>query len=76
MFPFGYVAHDEAADPAAPLNVALTVGTGGVVRKIAVGWGTSASAWRYTVTYSNLVTTSALVAAANGRPLRDRSPAR
>jgi hypothetical protein len=72
VFPFGYVAHDEAADPAAPLDVALTVGTGGVVRKIAVAWGTSASPWTYTVTYSNLGTTPALVAPANARPLRDR----
>jgi hypothetical protein len=72
VFPFGYVAHDEAADPAAPLDVALTVGTGGVVRKLAVAWGTGASAWTYTVTYSNLGTTPALVAPANARPLRDR----
>jgi hypothetical protein len=72
VFPFGYVAHDEAADPAAPLDVALTVGAGGVVRKLAVTWGTGDSAWTYTVTYSNLGTTSALVAPANARPLRDR----
>ena len=26
VFPFGYVAHDEAADPAAPLDTAITVG--------------------------------------------------
>jgi hypothetical protein len=76
VFPFGYVAHDEAADPAAPLDVALTVGAGGVVRKLAVTWGTGDSAWTYTVTYSDLGTTSALVAPANARPLRDRTRAR
>jgi hypothetical protein len=41
--PFGYVAHDEAADPAAPLDTQVTV-TDGVIRDIAVTWGTSASA--------------------------------
>jgi hypothetical protein len=41
--PFGYVAHDEAADPAAPLDTQVTV-TDGVIREIAVTWGTSASA--------------------------------
>jgi hypothetical protein len=76
VFPFGYVAHDEAADPAAPLDVAVTVGPDGVVREIAVTWGSSASAWTYTVTYSNLGTTSALVAPANARPLRERTRAR
>jgi hypothetical protein len=76
VFPFGYVAHDEAADPAAPLDVAVTVGPDGVVREIAVTWGSSASAWTYTVTYSNLGTTSALAAPANARPLRERTRAR
>ena len=39
VLPFGYVAHDEAADPAAPLDVAVTVGADGIVREIAVTWG-------------------------------------
>lgn len=75
VFPFGYVAHDEAADPAAPLDVALTVGTGGAVREVAVNWGSGASAWTYTVTYTGLGATAAPAAPANARPLRDRSPA-
>ncbi len=74
VLPFGYVAHDEAADPAGPLDVALTVGAGGVIREIAVNWGTGASAWTYTVTYTRLGATPAPVAPANARPL-DRSPA-
>jgi hypothetical protein len=65
VFPFGYVAHDEAADPAALLDAALTVGADGVVRQIALSWGT----WRYTVTYSGLGTTPALVAPRNARSL-------
>ena len=71
VLPFGFVAHDEAADPAAPLAVALTVGTDGIVRELAVTWGASASPWSYSVTYSGLGATQALVAPANARPLRD-----
>jgi len=69
VLPFGYVAHGEAADPAAPLDVAVTVGADDVVRDIALTWGTSASAWTYTVTYSGLGATSPPVAPANPRPL-------
>jgi hypothetical protein len=69
VLPFGYVAHDEAADPSAPLDVAVTVGVDGVVREIAVTWGSTASAWRYTVTYSALGATPAPVAPVNARSL-------
>jgi hypothetical protein len=73
VFPFGFVAHDEAADPAAPLDAAVTVGADGVIREIAVRWGTDASAWTYTVAYSHLGETPALVAPKNARDLlRDR----
>ena len=69
MLPFGYVANDEAADPAARLEAAVTVGADGIVREIAVKWGTSASAWTYRVTYSKLGATPAPVAPANARSL-------
>ena len=69
VLPFGYVAHDEAADPSSPLDVAVTVGADGVVREIAVRWGGSA-AWAYTVTYTGLGTTPAPVAPPNAQPLR------
>jgi hypothetical protein len=72
VLPFGHVAHDEAADPRAPLDAAVTVGTDGIVREIAVTWGTSASPWRYTVTYSSLGATPAPVAPANARPFSRR----
>jgi hypothetical protein len=75
VLPFGYVAHDEAANPAAPLDAAVTVGADGIVRELAVTWGTSASAWTYTVTYSRLGATSAPAPPANPRPFPDRSPA-
>jgi hypothetical protein len=65
VLPFGYVAHDEAADAAAPVDVALTVGPDDVVREIAVSWGT----WIYTATYSGLGTTPAPVAPENARSL-------
>jgi hypothetical protein len=67
VLPFGYVARDEAADAAAPLDVALTVGSGGVIREIAVRWEPS---WTYTVRYSRLGTTAALAAPAHARSLR------
>jgi hypothetical protein len=71
VLPFGFVAHDEAADPAAPLDTAVTVGADGIVRKIAVSWE---PAWTYTVTYSGLGATSAPTAPKNARPFPDRSP--
>jgi hypothetical protein len=73
VLPFGYVAHGEAADPAAPISLALTVGVDGIVREIAATWGKGAPAWKYTVTYRGLGTTPALVAPANTRAFPDRS---
>jgi hypothetical protein len=68
VFPFGYVAHDEAADPASLLDAAVTIGADGVIRKIAVTWGT----WTYTVTYSDLGSIPAFVAPANAKSLREQ----
>ena len=65
VLPFGYVAHDEAENPKALLDTAVTVGPEGVVREIAVTWGT----WRYTVAYDELGATPAPEAPANARPL-------
>jgi hypothetical protein len=67
VLPFGYVAHDEAENPQARLDTAVTVGSDGVVREIAVTWGT----WRYTVTYTDLGATPAPEAPANARSLRE-----
>lgn len=79
VLPFGYVAHDEAADPAAPLSVRLTVGADGIIRLIAVHWGGNSSAWAYTVAYSGLGHTPAPVAPANATtpgPINTSSPSR
>jgi hypothetical protein len=65
VFPFGYVAHDEAANPVAALDVSVTVGPDGIVREIAVTWGATASAWTYDVTYSRLGSTPAPIPPAN-----------
>jgi len=65
VFPFGYVAHGAAADPASLLDTAVTVGSQGVIRNIAVTWG----AWTYTVVYSSLGSTPPLVAPAHATSL-------
>ena len=72
VLPFGYVAHDEAANPRAPLAAAVTVGADGIVRQVAVTWGPDSSRWVYTVTYSGLGATQAIAAPANAQPLRGR----
>jgi hypothetical protein len=71
VLPFGYVAHDAAADPAAPLDAAVTVGADGIVREIAVSWGGDSS-WSYTVAYSQPGATPALVAPAREPPFAPR----
>jgi hypothetical protein len=68
VLPFGYVAHDEAAEASSPLETAVTVGPEGVVREIEVIWGT----WSYTVAYGRLGATPPLAAPKNARPLRER----
>ena len=70
VLPFGYVAHDEAADPTAMLDAAVTVGADDIVRSIAVTWGT----WAYTVSYGHLGATPALTAPEDARPLRRLRP--
>jgi hypothetical protein len=69
VLPFGYVANDEAADPAALLDVVVTVGADGVIREIAVTWGATTSTWTYTVAYSKLGATPAPAAPENARDL-------
>jgi hypothetical protein len=72
VLPFGYVAHDEAADPAAVLRAEVTVDAQGVIRQLTVGWGGGASSWTYQVDYARLGSTPAPVAPANARPLREQ----
>jgi hypothetical protein len=67
VLPFGYVAHDEAADPYNQLDTTVTTGADGVVREIAVRWGT----WRYTMSYSELGSTAAPEAPKDAKSLED-----
>jgi hypothetical protein len=71
VLPFGYVAHDEAANAEAQLDTTVTVGSGGVIRELNVTWGSGDSTWRYTVTYSGLGSTPALKAPANAISLSE-----
>jgi hypothetical protein len=71
VLPFGYVAHDEASDPAALLDASITVAPDGIVRELVVTWGT----WRYTVSYSGLGTTPAPQAPENAHDLKRHIPA-
>jgi hypothetical protein len=73
VLPFGYVANGEAADPAAPLDTAISVGADGIVREILVSWGAGATAWTYSVAYSQLGVTPAIVPPDDARPLRERT---
>jgi hypothetical protein len=59
----------EAADPTAPLDIAVSVGADAVVREIALPWGPDA--WRYVVTYSALGSTPGPVVPANAKSLRE-----
>jgi hypothetical protein len=68
VLPWGYVAHDEAENPDALLDTAVTVGPDGVVREIVVAWGPD---WRYSVTYSDLGATPAPVAPNNASSMRE-----
>ena len=70
VLPFGYVAHGAAADAAARVDVALTVGADGIVRQLAVSW----PGWRYTVAYTKLGATPPPAAPKNAAPFPDRTP--
>ena len=62
VFPFGSVAQDEASDPAAPIEVAITVGADGLIRRLQADWGGGGSVWTYSVTYSDLGSTARIIA--------------
>lgn len=75
VFPFGFVAHDEAADPSAPLTAEITVDGSGLISRLSLSWGKAGSAWHYEVAYKALGSTPAPTAPENARDLRQqRSP--
>ena len=67
VFPFGFVAHDEAANPSAPLDTTVMVGSNGIVREVRVEWGK----WVFDVSYRKLGTTPAVRAPENPVQLRE-----
>jgi hypothetical protein len=68
VLPYGYVAHDEAANPATPLAVRLTVGPDHLIHNITATWG-GGSAWTYTVTFTELGTAPPVVAPTDVRSI-------
>ncbi len=74
VFPFGYVAHDAAADPEAPIEVAITVGADGLIGEVRADWGGGGSVWTYTVAYTDLGSTAEIVAPENAQPFPRRTP--
>jgi hypothetical protein len=71
VFPWGYVAHDEAANPDALLDAAITVDADGLISELLVTWGS----WAYTVVYRDLGSTEPIVAPENAQQFPGRSPA-
>jgi hypothetical protein len=65
---YGYVAHDDASDPAAPVDVRITVRADDTIEEIHATWG-GASAWSYRLSFSDLGSTPAPTAPANARSL-------
>jgi hypothetical protein len=59
VLPFGYVAHDAAADPSNLIDVSIGVGADGLIEEIHAIWG-GGSSWSYRLRYSDLGTTAAI----------------
>jgi hypothetical protein len=64
VLPYGYIAHDDAADADTPVTVSITVGADQTIREIHATWG-GGSAWSYRLTYSDLGSTPAPTAPSN-----------
>lgn len=68
VLPYGYVAHDDASNPGAPVEVRITVGANGAIQEIRATWG-GASSWSYRLGFSDLGSTPAPTAPDNVRSL-------
>ena len=68
VLPYGYVAHDDAANPDTPVVVRITVGADGTIEELHATWG-GASSWSYRLSFSDLGSTPAPIAPANPRRL-------
>ena len=58
MLPYGYVAHDDASNPAAPVEVRITVEADDAIQEIHATWG-GASSWSNRLSFSGLGSTPA-----------------
>ncbi len=66
VLPYGYVAHDAANDPSAPIAVTITVGADSTIRSITATWG-GGSTWVYELTFRELGSAPELTAPSNPR---------
>jgi hypothetical protein len=64
VLPFGYVAHDDAADPSKLIDISIRVGADGTIDDIHATWG-GGSSWSYRLRYSDLGTTATIEKPAN-----------
>jgi hypothetical protein len=75
VLPYGYVAHDDAGNPDAPVDVSITVRGDDTIAEIHATWG-GASAWSYRLSFSALGSTPPPVAPEDARPVRCVDPSR
>lgn len=68
VLPYGYVAHDDASDPAAPVSVQITVRADETIQEIHATWG-GASSWSFRLSFSDLGSTPAPTAPEDARRL-------
>ena len=68
VLPYGYVAHDDASDPATLIDISITVVADGTIGEIHATWGGDAS-WSYRLTFSDLGSTPAPDKPNNVEPL-------
>jgi hypothetical protein len=68
VLPYGYVAHDDAADPDSPVEVRITVRADDTIGEIHASWGGDSS-WSFRLRFSDLGSTPAPTAPDNVRSL-------
>jgi hypothetical protein len=68
VLPYGYVAHDDASNPGALVDVRITVRADETIEEIHATWG-GASSWSYRLSFSELGSTPAPTAPADARSL-------
>ena len=67
MLPFGNVAHGDAANPNALIDISISVRPDGTIGEIHATWGGDSS-WSYRLIYRDLGSTAPLEKPANVQP--------